>query len=161
MANTATRCGTALSILALLGCGTPLSGGPPSTNRPTKHVMVQFTNMTLHPSHAQVIEGGDVLWVNYAMNYTGTVVFPASTAKLFNCTDDRTIFMKTDNAYQSIPIEHDRERVITPCPLPPGEYDYELLLFEPGVSMGAMLSDPVRRMPGKITVVATPRSSTP
>jgi hypothetical protein len=152
MVKTAAWCGSALSIVALLGCSLPTSGGPTSTNKPRKHVMVQFTSMTLHPSHAQVLEGGSIVWINYSNNYNGSVVFPESIASSFTCSDLRPLFMKTDSGYQSIAIKPDSEEVTLPCPLKPGEYDYELQLFEPGIGMGATLLDPVRQMPGKITI---------
>jgi hypothetical protein len=153
MAKTAARCGSVLSIVALLGCGMPTSKGPPSTNKPRKHVMVQFTSMTLHPSHAQVLEGGNVVWINYADNYQGSVVFPESIASGFTCDDLRPLFMKTDAGYQSLAILPDSENVTLPCPLKPGEYDYELQLFEGSwMGPGAAMANPVRQMPGTIIV---------
>jgi hypothetical protein len=152
MLKTAVWCTSLLCVAALLGCALPTSKGPSTTNKPRKHVMVQFTNMSLHPSHAQVLEGGNVVWVNYSGQYVGAVVFPESIKSAFTCGDLRPLFMKTDTGYQSVAITPDSENVTLPCPLTPGEYDYELQLFEAGLGMGAALTNPIRQMPGKLTI---------
>jgi hypothetical protein len=108
---------SAVAIAALLGCQTPTWQQKPTTNKPRRHVMVQFTDSSLHPSIARVLEGGDVSWVNYATMYVGAVVFPASTRESFTCSQLRPRFMKVAAGYQSIPIGGDMVDFALPCPL--------------------------------------------
>jgi len=93
--------------------------------------------------------------VNYASLYEGSIVFSDETASAFTCSDLRPNWMKAGNGYQSIPITmggatNDLE---IPCPLKPGEYEYEIWLFSGtmGGDPGAM-DDPQSRMQGKIIV---------
>ena len=126
----------------------------PTKNKPRKHVMVQFTDMSLHPSIAQVVEGGTVSWVNYASMYKGSIVFSDEVAAAFTCSELRPNWMKTGTGYQSIPItmggaKNDLE---IPCPLKPGEYEYEIWLFSEGLGGLGGMDDPQSRMQGKIIV---------
>lgn len=146
-----------LAAAATAGCGTPTSQQQPSTNKARKHVIVQFTEATLHPSVARVLPGGDVAWLNYSSGMDGTVVFPASIRQAFTCSELRPIFMKSAAGYQSIPVTGDMENVVLPCPLKPGEYEYKLQLFEAGTLMGAgsgsaQMDNPTSEMAGKIIV---------
>ena len=146
-----------LVATAMTGCAMPTWQQRPSTNKARKHVVVQFTNATLHPSVARVLPGGDVAWVNYSMGMDGAVVFPASIREAFTCDKLRPIFMKTAAGYQSIPVTGDMENVVLPCPLKPGEYEYKLQLFEGGTLMGtgdgsAGMYNPTSDITGKIIV---------
>jgi hypothetical protein len=40
----------------------PVATQKPTTNEPRQHVLVRFTNMSLRPSVARVIEAGTVAW---------------------------------------------------------------------------------------------------
>lgn len=153
------KASAALLAISMAGCGTPVWQQQPSTNKARKHVVVQFTNATLHPSVARVLPGGNVAWVNYASGMDGTVVFPASIKESFICTELRPLFMKVAAGYQSMPIKgSSMESVALPCPLKPGEYDYKLQLFEGGTLMGfgnaggAGMDNPTSEMAGKIIV---------
>lgn len=152
------KASAALLAIAMAGCGTPVWQQAPSTNKARKHVVVQFTNSTLHPAEARVLPGGDVAWVNYASGMDGTVVFPASIREGFTCSDLRPDFMKTAAGYQSMPITGgEGESVVLPCPLKPGEYAYTLQLYEGGTLMGAgnapgRMDNPTSEMSGKIIV---------
>jgi hypothetical protein len=135
--------------------GTPTWQQPETKNHPRKNVTVQFTDASLHPSIAQVLEGGMVTWVNYASESEGTIFFSDEVAKAFPC-DLRPDWMKTDDGYQSIPItigtaENDLD---LPCPLPPGTYDYEVWLFTRRVGRPDTMADPQSQMKGKIVVQA-------
>ena len=118
--------------------------------------MVQFTDMSLHPSIAQVLKGGTVSWVNYASMYEGSIVFSNEVAAAFTCSDLRPNWMKTGVGYQSIPITMGgaMDDLQIPCPLKPGEYEYEIWLFSEtiGGGPGAGMDDPQLRMQGKIIV---------
>jgi plastocyanin len=151
------KASAALLAISMAGCGTPVWQQQSSTNKARKHVVVQFTNATLHPSVARVLPGGDVAWVNYASGLDGTVVFPASIRQAFTCSSLRPIFMETAAGYQSIPVTGSMENVVLPCPLKPGEYEYKLQLFEGGTLMGAGdgaagMDNPTSEMAGKIIV---------
>jgi hypothetical protein len=152
------------ALLLCLGMGLPALAAAelptwkqhPSKNKPRKHVMVQFTDMSLHPSIAQVLEGGTVSWVNYGSMYQGSIVFSDEVAAAFTCSELRPDWSKTGTGYQSIPItmggaSNDLE---IPCPLKPGEYEYEIWLFSGGDMGGgfAGMDDPQSRMQGKIIV---------
>jgi hypothetical protein len=115
--------------------------------------MVQFTDSTVHPETARVLQGGSVVWINYAADYDGSVVFPESVKSSFTCDDLRPFFMKTGKGYQSIPIDEDSENVKLPCPLEPGEYSYEIWLFEglPDAPAAGMRM-PQFKIPAKIVV---------
>jgi plastocyanin len=149
------------AITALAGCSTNTPGWSQasSTNKPRKNVTVQFTDATLHPETARVTQGGSVGWINYSTGFDGSVVFADSILSSFTCSDLRPIFMKVAAGYQSIPIkEGGPENVTLPCPLEPGEYEYELWLFSPGTlggvgqGAGAGMDDPQSQMKGKIVV---------
>ncbi len=126
----------------------------PTKNKPRKHVMVQFTDMSLHPSIAQVLEGGTLSWVNYASMNDGSIVFSNEVATAFTCSDLRPNWMKTAAGYQSIPITQGgaMDDLEIPCPLKPGEYEYEIWLFSGGMGDPAAMDDPQSRMQGKIVV---------
>ena len=144
-----------LGLPALAVAGMPTWEQHTTKNKPRKHVMVQFTDFSLHPSVAQLLEGGTVSWVNYATTSAGTIFFSDEAAKGFTCTELRPSWMKVADGYQSIPITqagaaNDLE---IPCPLKPGEYEYEIRLFVPqiGGEMSGM-GDPHSQMQGKIVV---------
>jgi hypothetical protein len=133
---------------------TPTWQQNPTKNKPRKHVMVQFTDSSLHPSIAQVVEGGTVSWVNYASMYEGSIVLSDAVVKALTCSDLGGDWMKTDTGYQSIPITlggamNDFE---LPCPLKPGEYEYEIWLFTPIAGEPSAQENPMARMQGKIIV---------
>jgi hypothetical protein len=158
-----------LLAMALLGCSTsgrekaeeglrkaateePTWQRMPSTNQPRDHVVVQFSDATLHPSIARVTKGGQVTWVNYSSSYTGAVVFPDSFAEALTCGKPRPEFGKVAGGYQSEPITGEMgEDVHLPCPLAPGEYEYEIFLFEGRLmDRGASMFDPNSTLQGKI-----------
>jgi hypothetical protein len=145
-----------LGLPALAAAGTPTWEQHPSKNKPRKHVMVQFSDMSMHPSIAQVVEGGTVSWVNYASMYEGSIVFSNEVAAAFTCSDLRPNWMKTGTGYQSIPITRGgaRNDLQVPCPLKPGEYEYEIWLFSSDMGMGGVegMDNPQSRMQGKIIV---------
>ena len=152
---------TIATLLLCLGlCAPAIAETPtweqhPSKNKPRKHVMVQFTDMSLHPSIAQVKAGGTVSWVNYASLYQGSIVFSDQVAAAFTCSDLRPDWGKTDTGYQSIPIPMGgaANDLQIPCPLKPGEYEYEIWLFSEDLGGDpAAMDDPQSRMQGKIVV---------
>ncbi len=142
------------AIATAVSYATPSASREPSTNKPRKHVVVQFSNAHVHPEIARVTPGGNVAWVNYSTDYVGSAVFPASLAAALTCKETRPLFMKTGAGYQSIPITGEGgEAVRLPCPLKPGSYDYEIHLFQGGMGdMGAGMGNPVHQLPAKIVV---------
>lgn len=144
-----------VGLPALAGDKLPTWQQHPSKNKPRNHVMVQFTDFSLHPSIAQVLKGGTVSWVNYASQSQASIVFSNAVAAAFTCPDLRPDWSKTAVGYQSIPITlggagNDLQ---IPCPLKPGEYEYELWLFGGAGGGGfADLDNPQSRMQGKIIV---------
>ena len=72
-----------LAAIAVGGCtqsAVPVATQHPTTNEPRQHVLVRFTNMSLRPSVARVLEGGTVAWTNLSSNRGGVVSFPLSVA---------------------------------------------------------------------------------
>ena len=132
--------------------GTPSWQEQETKNHPRKHVMVQFTDFSLHPSTAQVLEGGTVSWVNYASLYSGSVVFSDAVAAAFACKELRPNWMKTGAGYQSIPITVGgaSDDLQIPCPLKPGEYDYEVWLFSDSPGGIGGMENPQSQLSGKI-----------
>jgi plastocyanin len=152
-----------LGVPALAADELPTWQQHPSKNEPRNHVMVQFTDMSLHPSIAQVFAGGTLSWVNYGSMYDATIVFSGEVAAAFTCTDLRPNWSKTAAGYQSIAITlggagNDLE---TPCPMKAGEYEYEIWLFSAGSMGGGFggMDNPQSRMQGKIIV--TPSAGDP
>ena len=91
--------------------------------------------------------------VNYSTLYSGSIVFSDAVAAAFTCSERRPNFMKTARGYQSIPIGSEVDDLEIPCPLKPGEYEYEVWLFSGSmVNPAAEMSDPQSRMQGKIIV---------
>lgn len=141
----------AFLALAAPGCAQPSWQQVPTTNEPRKHVMIQFTDTSLHPSIARVLRGGTVSWVNYASMFSGSVVFPASLRDSLMCDNLRPNFMEVAAGYQSIPITRGVDDIGLPCPLKPGQYEYQLYLFSGhGLGGGAEMLDPEVTMAGKI-----------
>lgn len=143
-----------LGLPALATADTPTWEQHPTKNKPRKHVMVQFTDMSLHPSIAQVVEGGTVSWVNYASMYQGSIVFSDAVAAAFTCSELRPNRIKTGTGYQSVPITMGgaRDDLKLPCPLKPGEYEYEIWLFSDGMGGPGGMDNPQSRLQGKIIV---------
>ena len=121
-----------LVAIAVSGCAqsaVPVATQHPTTNEPRRHVLVRFTNMSLRPSVARVVEGGTVAWTNLSSNRGGVVSFPLSIVDHFTCSELRPVFYQTADRLVSIPITGDSAGVALPCPLEPGEYAYRLDLF--------------------------------
>lgn len=126
----------------------------PTTNKPRKNVVVQFSDASMHPSIARVTEGGNVTWVNYSSSYTGAIVFPDGFPASLTCGEARPRFGKVAAGYQSSPITGSMgEEATLPCPLKPGEYQYEIYLYEGQMGAeGSGMFDPNTTMQGKIVV---------
>jgi hypothetical protein len=147
-----------LAAIAVGGCAqsaVPVATQHPTTNEPRQHVLVRFTNMSLRPSVARVVEGGTVAWTNLSSNRGGVVSFPLSVVDHFTCSELRPIFYQTADRLVSIPINADSAGVALPCPLEPGEYAYRLNLFRGLRRIGPSVSNidnPDLSLPGKIIV---------
>jgi hypothetical protein len=150
-------CVMAIAI-AIGGCaqsGVPVATQHPTTNEPRQHVLVRFTNMSLRPSIARVLEGGTVAWTNLSSNRGGVVSFPLSVVDHFTCGELRPAFYQTADRLVSIPISGNSADVALPCPLEPGEYAYRLDLFRGLRRVGPSVSNidnPDLSLPGKIIV---------
>lgn len=159
-----------LVVAALVGCSTatrqsvgedlkkaateqPTWKVKPTTNKPRKNVIVQFSDASLHPSVARVTEGGNVAWVNYSAS-SGAVVFPDSFRDALTCGEPRPEFAKVAAGYQSTAITGGGgEDTTLPCPLKPGEYEYQINLFRGEfAAQGEGMSNPTSTMHGKIVV---------
>ena len=144
--------------IAISGCAqsaVPVATQHPTTNEPRQHVLVRFTNMSLRPSVARVLEGGTVAWTNLSSNRGGVVSFPLSVIDHFTCSELRPAFYKTADRLVSIPISGNSADVALPCPLEPGEYAYRLDLFRGLRRVGPSISNidnPDLSLPGKIIV---------
>ena len=119
------------AVGVLWGCGgSSLPEAPPTTNKPRDHVVVEFTDTSLHPSIARVLEGGTLSFVNYSVGHIGAIEFTRDTEVGFTCTDLAPRWKRASSGVRSEPITGVEDEFALPCPLKPGEYDYELLLFD-------------------------------
>ena len=147
-----------LTAIAVSGCAqsaAPVATQHPTTNEPRQHVLVRFTNMSLRPSIARVLEGGTVAWTNLSSNRGGVVSFPLSVIDHFTCGELRPAFYQTADRLVSIPISGNSADVALPCPLESGEYAYRLDLFRGLRRVGPSVSNidnPDLSLPGKIIV---------
>jgi hypothetical protein len=142
------------STLTLACPGNPTWQEEASTNQPRAQVTVQFTDSTLSPEVAQVTRGGNVTWVNFASYQSGGVFLPASARDAFPCPM-RPLFIEVTGGYLSIPVTgHGGEQVTLPCSPKPGEYDYQIQLYNAvwGDSADG-LDDPLSVIHGKIKVL--------
>lgn len=147
--------------LGVMALGCALAGGsetptwqqPETKNHPRKQVMVQFTDASLHPSTAQVLQGGVVTWVNYASESNGSIFFSDEVAGAMAC-DLRPNWMKTDEGYQSIAVTIGgaKNDLQLPCALKPGTYEYEVWLYAPEVGDPSEMADPQSQLKGRIVV---------
>ena len=143
-----TACATDTTVPTTLSIRDPALLSPASSNKPRSRVMVQFTDSYMHPSHAQILSGGTVSWVNYGANLTGSVSFPVEIRASFTCVDLRPNWEQDASSVRSIPITSLVDDIELPCPLKPGVYSYELLLFD----RFSDSNNPRLTLPGKIIV---------
>lgn len=127
---------------------------PPTTNKPRKHLIVQFNEGWVHPSVARLLPEGNLAWVNLADNLVAAVVFPKSIKESFTCTELRPLFFEVSAGYQSIQVTGEEgENVTLPCPLKPGSYDYQIYLSdEAGSDRYSAIDNPTVTLPAKIVV---------
>lgn len=115
--------------------------------------LVQFNYLEVTPETVQIAPGGNVTWENNADETRGFVVFPASIASSFRCTDFRPYFERAGDLYRSLELtDEESERVQLPCALAPGTYPYEIWLFGAGFGKGFDLDGPEKRLSGRIVV---------
>lgn len=139
--------------VAIAGCASSggTSGG--SADAPRDNVMIRFTDMSVQPRTARVKAGGSVVWTNMASEFNGVISFPLSTESSFTCTELRPYLSRTATRLVSKSVAQDSDDVTLPCPLKPGEYDYQVDLFR-GMAGGGMdgMDNPQRTLDGKIIV---------
>lgn len=141
----------ALLCAGLTGCGTPTWSQASTSNAPRKHVVIQFSDASLHPSQARVQSGGNVAWTNYSSSF-GAVFLPMETAQALGCKSMRPIFGEVAGGYLSETISPEDEDVSLPCNPADGTYQYEVRL-----SMDADgIENPDSVMPGTIVVGGAP-----
>jgi hypothetical protein len=129
------------------GSGNPLAG---PYSEPS---LVQFSYLEVTPETVRIGGDGNVRWENLAEETRAFVIFPESIAPSFRCTDLRPYFVRVGNLYRSLPLmEEESERVQLPCSLAPGSYDYEIWLFQAGLSKEIAPDRPEQRLRGKIVV---------
>jgi hypothetical protein len=138
--------------LLWFGC----AGGPgnPLAGPYSEPSVVQFSYLDMTPETVRIGSQGSVRWESLAEETRGFVIFPASIASAFRCTDFRPYFVREGEIYRSLPIsmEEDSERVQLPCALAPGTYPYEIWLFGAGFGKGFDLDGPEKRLTGRIVV---------
>ena len=142
--------------VALAALGVACAGGSnPLAGPYVEPALVQFNYLELTPETVRIAPGGNVTWENNAEETRGYVVFPASIASAFRCTDLRPYFERAGDVYRSNELltDEESERVQLPCSLAPGSYDYEIWLFGYGFGKGFNPEGgPEKRLTGKIVV---------
>jgi hypothetical protein len=117
----------------------------------SEHVEVRFTDRSIEPASAHVAKTGRVRWVNSGTEILGRVVLPASIVSSLTCDDLGPAFRPAEGGYVSLPIEVMGSHLL-PCPLAPGSYDYEILIFGAGLGSGPTPSVPQNRLRGALVV---------
>ena len=108
------------------------SGGAQGPAGERKNVVVQINQFKVHPAVVKVpAEGNSIVWTNFS-DLLAAVSFPASVADDFTCSEVRPDFVVNGPLLESITIVGGREDLVTPCPLKPGVYEYEVHLFNAG-----------------------------
>jgi hypothetical protein len=117
----------------LLSCSSP-SGGASGAGAFREPTVVQFSYQAVTPETVRIATDGNLTWTNLAPETAAYVVFPASIAASFRCTDLHPYFSRTANLYRSLPLTGmESRRVQLPCSLAPGSYDYEIWITGSGL----------------------------
>jgi len=133
-------------LIALLPLFTPACASNPSEVNSQK--AVQINAMNLAPEVVQASGSkNSIAWTNWSSSWA-RVVFPGGMTSAFTCTDLRPQFVFTGDRIESIRASGDNMDLVTPCPLKPGSYEYEVWLYEPRFDRG----DPQRKLKGRIEV---------
>jgi len=129
------RFGSAVVVLLLtavsLGCAMS-SGGQDSGKKSSLHknIVIQINQFHVRPEVAKVpAEGNSISWTNWS-DSLAMIVFPAEVAQAFTCDEVRPDFVVNGPHLESITAIGSNEDLVTPCPLKPGTYDYQVYLFE-------------------------------
>ncbi len=120
-----------LMIALLLGCASFSDGGD-SGKAPGLHknIVIQINQFHVRPEVAKVpAEGNSISWTNWS-DSLAMIVFPAEVAQAFTCDEVRPDFVVNGPHLESITAIGSNEDLVTPCPLKPGTYDYQVYLFE-------------------------------
>lgn len=148
-ANPIVRAGIA-ALLPLLACASPSGGGGGGVGSPS---VVRFSSEAVTPPTVTIASDGNVRWVNTAADSRGVVVFPASVATRFRCSDLGPYFTRAPDGIRSLPIgDFESSTVQLPCPLAPGSYDYEIRLFGAGFGVEGEDVEPTRVLRARIVV---------
>jgi hypothetical protein len=143
-----------IAVAALLvSCAAPSQGGlgGAGSRQPT---IVQFSHEAVDPATVRIAADGNVQWRNTAPDSSGFIVFPASIAASFRCSDLQPYFARAADVYRSLPITGGAtsERVELPCSLAPGSYDYEIWLVGSGFGQEFDLRAPQKILRARILV---------
>jgi hypothetical protein len=124
-------CFAAALLVSCAGSSGPL-GGP--YREPS---VVQFTFQAVTPETVRIAPDGNVTWQSLAEEVRGFVIFPASIASSFRCSDLEPYFVRMREVYRSNEVRmEESELVQLPCALAPGSYDYEIWLIDAGLDSG-------------------------
>lgn len=133
-------------LISLLSTFAPACASNPSAVNSQK--VVQINEMKLTPEVVQLSGSkNSIAWTNWSSSWA-RVVFPGGMTSAFTCTDLRPQFAFTGDRIQSINASGDNMDLVTPCPLKPGSYEYEVWLYEPRFDRG----DPRTKVKGRIEV---------
>jgi hypothetical protein len=145
----------ALGAALLLGCGGAGSvwQPPPTSDEPRAHVDVHVTDGSVTPATARLLPDGTIVWLNYAMDRRASVFLPEEMRGSMRCDTVPPSFMKTGRGYRSVPFGQGADTVSLPCPLDPGEYRYQVWLYD---TSGAGLAIPTSTLSGTIVVEGAP-----
>ena len=118
-----------LALFVISGCAS--SSGKPAGPQPLhKNIVIQINQFHVRPEIAKVpAEGNSIAWTNWT-DSLAMVVFPAEVADAFTCDEVRPDFVVNGPHLESIAAVGDNEDLVTPCPLKPGTYDYQVYIFQ-------------------------------
>lgn len=122
--------GLSLLLLSLACAGSSENGGGEAATTLRKHAVVQINELHVRPEVVRVpAAGNQVAWTNWSSSIA-TISFPASVAGDFTCPEVRPKFVVDGPRLESVHALGSNEDLVTPCPLKPGTYKYEVGLFD-------------------------------
>jgi hypothetical protein len=124
----------ALLLTGLTGCGISGLADRFTDDAPPEGV-VEIRDTGIQPDTAHLPPGGRITWVNRSTLYSAAILLPRDVIERLDCPGLRPSFSPVAEGYRSEPLESGGEETALPCPLPPGEYVYQVQLFE-GYTMG-------------------------
>jgi hypothetical protein len=141
-----------VAIAALLGACASVDSFVKTADEAIAPTTVQFTYDAVSPQTVTLAPGGNVTWVNNALDVVGFVVFQGSIASSLRCQELRPYLTRLESGeFRTQPITGVvTEQAKLPCALAPGRYDYQVWLMGEGFGDEGIGSAPQKVLHGTI-----------